>query len=621
MLFKLRLYAIIGTLISMAACQSTTAPASAFNLSSLTLQDGRFHENQERTLAYLKFIDVESLLYVFRETHNLSTQNATPNGGWDAPDFPFRSHVQGHFLTAWAQCWASLGDETCRDRATYFVAELAKCQANNEAAGFTEGYLSGFPESEFTLLREGRLQNGNVAFYAMHKTLAGLLDVWRYIGDSTALDVLLGLAGWVDAYTSGLSEVHMQQILQTEFGGMPDVLAEIYLDTKDERWLVTAQRFDHHAVLKPLAENVDDLNGLHANTQVPKWIGAVHEYRATGNKTYLDIARNAWQMTVNTHTYAIGGNSQAEHFRAPNAIAGYLAADTCEGCNSINMLKLTRELWLLDSADSAYFEFYENALLNHLLGQQNPDEPHGHVTYFTSLNPGGRRGVGPAWGGGTWSTDYESFWCCQGTALEHNTRLVDSVYFRRDETSTLYVNLFIPSVLDWTEKQTKIVQTTAFPLEDTTTLTIKTQQQPSEWTLQVRIPEWTFDPEIKVNGVDYTTLLQPGTYAAITRTWSDRDTVQLHFPMRLYTRPANDNSSIEAIVYGPTVLCGDYGDSALSSTPTLALDTVSRVESDSTLAFTALANGQNVTLTAFYEAHDFNYNVYWATTGELSVEI
>ena len=429
-----------------------TVYAHPFDMSAVQLTDSRWMDNQGRTVTYLKWVDVERLLYNFRANHKLSTKGAAKNGGWDAPDFPFRTHAQGHYLTAWAQCYATLRDTTCRDRATYFVAELAKCQANNAAAGFGTGYLSGFPESEFTALEARTLSNGNVPYYAIHKTMVGLLDVWRHVGDTKARDVLLALAGWVDTRTSKLSYDKMQAMLGTEFGGMNDVLTEVYQQTGDKRWLTAAQRFDHASVFNPLASHQDQLNGLHANTQVPKWIGAVREYEATGTSRYYDIAKNAWNMTVLAHTYAIGGNSQAEHFRQPNAIAAHLEKDTAEACNTYNMLKLTRELWMTDSklsSSSAYFDFYELALLNHLLGQQNPTSSHGHVTYFTSLNPGGRRGVGPAWGGGTWSTDYDSFWCCQGTGVETNTKLMDSIYFHSQDDNTLFVNLFTPSVLKW----------------------------------------------------------------------------------------------------------------------------------------------------------------------------
>lgn len=394
-----------GTIASATAGLAGAAPASAaeippvrpdlgvgaypFPLGQVRLTAGRFLDNQNRTLNYLRAVNTDRLLYVFRANHRLSTGGAAANGGWDAPTFPFRSHMQGHFLTAWAQAWAVLGDTTCRDKANHLVAELAKCQANNAAAGFTAGYLSGFPESDITAVENRTLTNGNVPYYCIHKTMAGLLDVWRYIGTDQARTVLLALAAWVDTRTARLSAGQMQAMLGTEFGGMNAVLADLYQQTGDQRWLTVAQRFDHQAVFNPLAAGQDQLNGLHANTQVPKWIGAAREFKATGATRYRDIAANAWNITVGAHTYVIGGNSQAEHFRPPNAIAGYLTNDTCEQCNTYNMLDLTRELWLLDPNRAAYFDYYESALLNHLIGAQNPASANGHVTYFTPLRPVG----------------------------------------------------------------------------------------------------------------------------------------------------------------------------------------------------------------------------------------
>ncbi|MDT0268640.1 glycoside hydrolase family 127 protein [Streptomyces sp. DSM 44915] len=598
-----------------------TAPAAAavaptahpFEPGQVRLTASRWLDNQQRTLNYLRFVDVDRLLYNFRANHGLSTQGAAPNGGWDAPDFPFRTHMQGHFLTAWARTHAETGDQTCRDKALLMVAELARCQANNAAVGFGDGYLCGFPESDFTALEERTLDNGNVPYYVIHKTLAGLLDVWRHLASTQARDVLLGLAGWVDARTGRLTREQTQAMLATEFGGMNAVLTDLHLLTGDPRWLAVAQRFDHDAVFDPLAAGLDQLAGLHANTQVPKWIGAVREYRATGTTRYLDIATHAWDFCVGAHTYAIGGNSQAEHFRAPHAIAGHLRHDTCESCNTFNMLTLTRELFTLDPTRAALFDFYERAWLNHMIGQQDPASEHGHITYFTPLNPGGRRGVGPAWGGGTWSTDYDSFWCCQGTGLEMHTRLMESVYFHSEEA--LIVNLFVPSVLTWAERGITVTQTTSFPVSDTTTLTV-TGDAGGSWALRVRVPGWTSGATISVNGAEQDVDTTPGGYATLTRSWASGDTVTVRLPMRAVPEPANDDPGVVALVYGPVILSGDYGDRTLDALPRLDPSSLTRTGAD-TLAFTATADGATVPLGPFHDAHGHNYTVYWRISGRV----
>ncbi|MFN8074600.1 MAG: glycoside hydrolase family 127 protein [Kineosporiaceae bacterium] len=604
-----------------AAARAVLAPArpdagvaaAPFDLGQVRLLPGRWMDNQNRTLAYLRWVDVDRLLYNFRSNHRLSTAGAAALGGWEAPTFPFRSHSQGHFLTAFAQAWAVTGEATFRDRAQYMVAELAKCQANNGAAGFAAGYLGGIPESDFTPLESGRPSPATVPWYVLHKTFAGLLDVWRILGNTQAGDVLLKLAAWVDQRTSRLSYAQMQTVLGTEFGGMNAALADLYQATGDSRWLTAAQRFDHAAVFDPLAANQDRLNGLHANTQVPKWIGAAREYKATGNTRYRDIARNAWALTVGGHTYAIGGNSQAEHFHGPGAIAAYLTNDTCELCNSYNMLKLTRELWTLNPTQASYFDFYERTLFNHLLGGQNSLDPHGHITYFTPLRPGGRRGVGPAWGGGTWSTDYSSFWCCQGTGLETNTKLPDSIYF--SSGTTLIVNLFAPSVLTWAQRGITVTQTTTYPVSDTTTLTL-TGTMSGSWAIRVRIPAWCTGATISVNGVRQDVATTPGTYAEVTRAWASGDTVTVRLPLQVRVEATPGRRSVRALLFGPVVLSGNYGDRSLTALPSLSLATLKRT-STSALAFSATADGSPVTIGPFHDAHGHTYTVYWRTTGDL----
>jgi DUF1680 family protein len=437
--------------------------------------------------------------------------------------------------------------------------------------------------------------------------------VWRITGDETAKDVLLKLAEWADTRTKKLTYAKMQAVLNREFGGVGAFMVDLYYQTGDQRWIDVATRFDHNQVFDPLARNEDKLAGLHANTQIPKWIAAVREFKATGKTRYKDIAANAWNITISAHTYSIGGNSQDESFRAPNAISKQLTGAVSEGCNSYNMLKLTRELWSLNADSStAYFDYYERTLLNHLLGQQNSQDPHGHITYYTDLKPGARRGHGP---GGIWryTDDYNSFWCCQGTGTETNTKLMDSIYWRDEKSSTLFVNLFTPSVLKWTQQNTTITQTTEFPTKDTSTLRVGGGS--AEWTMKIRIPSWTSNAQVLVNGKPVVGV-RAGEYASILRTWNDGDEVQIQLPMKLWTMPANDRQDLVTFFYGPTVLSGNYGNETLRASPTLDLSSVKRIGT-SGLQFSGDADGNKVTLSQFYDAHGHNYNIYWVIKGQL----
>jgi DUF1680 family protein len=250
--------------------------------------------------------------------------------------------------------------------------------------------------------------------------------------------------------------------------------------------------------------------------------------------------------------------------------------------------------------------------MNHLLGAQNPADNHGHVTYFTPLKSGSHRGVGPAWGGGTWSTDYNSFWCCQGTGVETNTKLMDSIYFY--DNSALYVNLFTPSTLDWKQRSVKVTQVTNYPVGDTSTLTVTGT---GNWSMKIRIPAWTSGATVSVNGASAGVATNPGSYATITRDWKSGDVVTVKLPMKLRAVAANDNAKIAAIAFGPVVLSGNYGQQTLSSMPSLDLGSVRRTDANK-LVFTGTASGKTVELGPFYDAQGINYNVYWGVSGQLS---
>ncbi|MER5642967.1 RICIN domain-containing protein [Streptosporangium sp. NPDC002524] len=151
-------------------------------------------------------------------------------------------------------------------------------------------------------------------------------------------------------------------------------------------------------------------------------------------------------------------------------------------------------------------------------------------------------------------------------------------------------------------------------MSDTTSLQV-TGNVSGSWTMRVRIPAWTQGATIGVNGVRQDVVTTPGTYASITRSWTSGDTVTVRLPMRVVLKAANDDPNLRAVTYGPVVLSGDYGNTALSSAPALIPSTITRA-STSALAFTATANGAPVNLGPFHDAANHNYVVYWNTSGQ-----
>ncbi|GAA5179923.1 glycoside hydrolase family 127 protein [Rugosimonospora acidiphila] len=570
-----------------------------FPLSAVKLSAGPFLDNMNRTLAYLSYVDPDRLLYTFRTNVHIST-TAQAVGGWESPTTELRGHSTGHLLSALAQAYANTGNSTYKTKGDYLVSSLAACQAASPGAGFHTGYLSAFPENFFDRLESG--QTVWAPYYTIHKIMAGLLDQYLVAGNTQALTVVTNMAAWVKTRTDPLSSTTMQNVvLRTEFGGMPEVLTNLYQVTANPDHLTTAQRFDHAQIENPLASDQDQLSGFHGNTQIPKIIGAIREYHATGTTRYHDIATNFWDIVINSHTYVIGGNTNGEYFQTPNAIASQLSDTTCECCNTYNMLKLSRQLFFTNPARADYVDYYERALFNQILGQQDPNSSHGFVAYYIPLRAGGIK---------TYSNDYSNFTCDHGTGMESNTKYADSIYFYSGET--LYVNLFIASTLTWPGRGITVTQATTFPTASTSRLTVTGS---GHIAMKIRVPSWTSGMTVKVNGVTQSVTATPGSYLTIDRTWASGDYVDLTMPATLTFPRANDNANVGAVKYGAIVYAGEYGNTDLNSVlPTL--QTGSLVQDPANpLHFTGTASTGSVSLIPFYKTHHERYTVYWNLSG------
>ena len=600
--------ALVPDLASADPATSAAAPAAAradigvsvfaFPLSAVRLQAGPFLDNMNRTLAYLSFVDIERLLYNFRVNVGIGT-SAQPCGGWESPSTELRGHSVGHLLSGLAQAYANTRTTAYKTKGDALVSALAACQAASPGRGYRSGYLSAFPENFFDRLESG--QSVWAPYYTIHKVMAGLLDQYLLAGNGQALTVLTGMAAWVKARTDRLSSSTMQNVvLRTEFGGMPEVLTNLYQVSGNPDHLTTARRFDHAQILDPLAANQDRLAGFHANTQIPKIIGAIREYHATGTTRYRDIAANFWDIVLRHHTYAIGGNSNGEYFQTPDAIASQLSDTTCENCNTYNMLKLTRQLFFTNPARADYVDYYELALFNQILGQQDPNSSHGFVSYYTPLRPGGIK---------TYANDYNNFTCDHGTGMESHTKFADSIYFYSGET--LYVNLFIASVLSWPGRGLTVRQDTTFPSASSTRLTITGS---GHIALKVRVPAWSNGMTVRINGTQQSVTATPGTYLTIDRTWSNGDVVDISVGAALRFPRTNDNANVGAVTYGPIVFAGEYGSTDLHGTlPTLRSGSLVR-DPANPLRFTGTAGTGAVSLIPLYQLHHQRYTVYWNVT-------
>jgi DUF1680 family protein len=576
-------------------------------LTQVRLTEGPFLEAQEANHKVLSKLPVDRLVHNFRINAGLAS-TAQPLGGWEKPDCELRGHFTGHYLSAVALMYASTGDEALKEKAGAITAELARCQ---QALG--GGYLSAFPLEYWDRLKAR--QKVWAPFYTLHKVMAGLLDVHQLCGNAQALEVLKGTADWVDRWSAPIPHAQMQDILNTENGGMNEVLYNLAAVAGERRYIAVAHRFDHEKFLDPLAARRDELTGLHANTNMPKVIGAARRYELTGETRYRDMAQFFWEDVTSARTYCTGGTSNDEHWlTGAFALAEELekSEDTNECCVAYNMLKLTRHLYEWNP-DPRYFDYYEQTLYNHRLGTIDPAT--GATMYFLPLRPGGWK---------IFNSEYDSFWCCTGTGVEEYSKLGGAIYFHDDRG--VYVNLFIPSRLDWKERGVRIEQTTRFPEEGKTALTVRTPK-PAEFELRVRIPSWAKQGGYAtINGRRLDTFAGPSSYLTIARVWKDNDRLELNLPMKLWSLPLAGNENMAAVLYGPLVLAADLGlpedsnrypaDQEIKQpllpapvAPGDLRDPSSWLEATSPLHFRAKSVG--ITLTPLYQVLDQRYALYW----------
>ena len=620
---------LLGQLMTGLCASAAVEPlgplqAEPFPLSAVRLLEGPFQDAMRRDQDYLLSLEPDPLLHMFRVTAGLPAPGA-PYGGWEAAKCELRGHSLGHYLSACALMYASTGDERLRRRGDLLVGELAKCQAALPKQGYHDGFLSAYPEEFFD--RVDARKPVWAPYYTLHKIMAGLLDVHQLCGNAQALDILVRMATWLDFRVGRLSTEQMQKSLDAEHGGMNEVFANLYAVTANPVHLRLAQAFNHRFVFDPMAHGEDKLDGLHANTQIPKIIGAAREFELTGQSQYQDIARFFWDRVALHRSYVIGGHSDREHFFPITDFASHLGTETCETCNTYNMLKLTRHLFAW-RPEARTMDFYERALFNHILASQDPRT--GMFVYFPALKPGHFK---------PYSTPTNSFWCCVGTGMENHAKYGDTIFYR--SPGALWVNLFIAAEVRWPETGLVVRQETRFPEADTTRLVFQCAKA-TRLALRLRHPAWTPSMSVKVNGKTQRLSSRPGSYATLERKWKNGDTVEVQLPMALRAEALPGDPSHVAFLFGPIVLAGELGSDNLPNlylvkqtdlsrspapeVPVLVAENAAsalthiRSTPSGPLAFRTEGLGRpgDVSLIPFYKLHHQRYSVYWRLLSEAS---
>ena len=610
--------------------------ADEFPLEDVTLTGGPLKKARDLNIKTLLQYDCDRLMAPYRKEAGLQPKAKTyPN--WDGLD----GHVGGHYLTAMA-INAATGDEQCRKRMEYIIDEVQECADANDKnhPDWGKGYMGGFPGSDklWPAFKKGDFSiyyRAWAPFYNLHKMYAGLRDAWLYCGNEKAKNLFIRFADWAVELTAGLSDEQMEQMLGNEHGGMNEVLADAFAITKNQKYLDCAKRFSHKRLLFPMEKRQDTLDNMHANTQVPKAVGFERIAELSGDEAYHRAAQFFWDVVTGQRSLAFGGNSRREHFPSKEACMDFINdIDGPETCNTNNMLKLTEDLHRRNP-EARFADFYELATFNHILSSQHPE--HGGYVYFTPARPRHYR---------NYSAPNEAMWCCVGTGMENHGKYGQFIYTKVG--TALFVNLFVPSELNWKEQGVSLRQETEFPYGESSKITVTKGK--GLFQLMLRYPGWVRPGEfqVKVNGKQVNVVTGPSSYVCIDRKWKKGDVVECVFPMHSSVAYLPNVPQYIALMHGPIMLgmktgtedlnhliaddsrFGQYAGGKklpIDQAPILIADNPEDIPAQlkpvngKPLHFTLSTRMENPIhneIVPFFEIHDSRYMMYWLTLSEKS---
>ena len=597
---------------------------NTFDLSQVRLISGSpFFHAMTVAQEYLIDMDINRMLPGRKDAYPGSNQPENTRPG-DTP----------HYISGVSLMYAQTGDKRFLERSDFLIKSIAEnAQKNSNRHSRIRGIFARILNGELELKGPDEMGYpwggmGNI-FYGIHKWHAAYRDAYLYCGNQEALKFWIKEAEPITEFVLRANPDLFDGMLDIEHGGMNEVYADLYAITGDERYMQVSKKFNHQKVILNIANGKDVLCGRHANMQVPTFVGTARQYQLTGDDVSFKATENFLNMVYNDHMTCIGGNSRYERFGLPGNITSRLGYTACETCNTYNMLKVALNQFE-STGDLKHMDYFERALYNHILASQDPKT--GGVTYYTSLMPGGFKSYSDRF-------NLHGVWCCVGTGMENHSKYGEAIYFHNHKD--LYINLFIPSKLDWKEEGLKLKMETKFPEEDIINLTIE-ENNFFDKQIYIRYPSWAGRrPRVWINDSRYDFESKPGSYIRLSSNWAVGDKIKIEMPQDFRFEESQDDEHMLAIFHGPLVLAGELGvdrmpgsdqvDSSLKYsdwiTPKDDIPVLIANRADinswlkpigkAPLHFKTINAGMignkvnDITLLPYYKTHNQRYNLYW----------
>jgi DUF1680 family protein len=525
--------AAAGLLPHLRTVAGPAAPARTvlepFDFHGVKLGASRWQEQYQSARDAYFAVSNDDILQGWRAAAGLPAPGK-PLGGWCQRN---SATVFGQWLSGMARMYKATDDGAMRDKAAYLLTEWAK-----------------------TIKPDG---DCGMRHYPYEKLVCGLVDMHKYAEHPDAIPLLEKTTAWASKTFSRENvpaapyppELHSGRVL--EWYTLSENLFRAYEVTGNPKFKEFAEVWLYHPYWKKFSQTSmpTDAWGVHAYSHVNTFSSAAMAYAVSGDPEYLRIIKNAYDYLQATQCYATGGYGPAERIMPADGRLGRsleCRSDSFETpCGSWAGFKLSKYLMRF-TGEARYGDWIERLFYNGV-GAALPWKTDGSNFYYADY----RTSSGLKYYGHT------GFTCCSGTYIQDMADYHDLIYFQ--DSSGLYVNLFVPSEVTWTrpEGAVKLTQETSYPEADTTTLRLEMKQS-AKFPLSLRVPGWARDMSVSVNGMPANVKYEPGKWATVDRTWASGDRVEARIPLRFRLEPIDPQHPTRvAIVRGPIVYVIDAG--------------------------------------------------------------